>query len=111
MVCANFLVQQMGPGMRAGTSLVHENKRREAETRSAIMSKLNLLIDFLALETTQGRRATKTQQLYYYQAQNSILLLENGKIVKSTCAFSERFMTFQVNSLVASATETLQFLR
>ena len=53
--------------MQAGTSLVHENKRREAETRSAIMRKLNLLIDFLALETTQGRRATKTQQHYYYQ--------------------------------------------
>ena len=95
MVCANFLVQQMGPGMQGGTSLVHENKRREAETRSAIMCKLNLLIDFLALETTQGRRATKTQQHYYYQAQKSILLLENGKLLKLTCVALGRFLTFK----------------
>ena len=70
-----------------------QNERRKADTWSAIMDKLNLLIDFLALEATQKRRATKTLQHYYQQPRKSILLLENGKIVKLSCVASGRFMT------------------
>ena len=70
-----------------------QNERRKADTWSAIMDELNLLIDFLALGATQKRRATKTQQHYYNKPRKSILLLENGKIVKLSCVASGRFMT------------------